>query len=87
MCREAVFSNGSRGALDLNLQLAPPIIVELANHWEKVFQRRLPNVFQSFTRKSKGLLMAFHRDLEERCLKNGSGARFVSISRMKIRPH
>jgi len=71
--RNGVFTNAA-GLHDLNLQLCTPIVKHLASHWEKAFTRKLPYVLQSFTRKSQSLLTSFHKDIEDRSLKQGAGA-------------
>ena len=67
-----MFTNG-KGPHDLNAQLTEPVIRGLASNWEKAFARRLPSVLQSFSKKSKSLLLAFHKDIEVRCMKQGVG--------------
>lgn len=71
--RGGVFSNANRPH-DFNAELIEPIIKHLASHWEKVFAQRLPRVLQSFTTQSKNLLTAFHREIELRSMKTGTGA-------------
>lgn len=78
MRREGVFSN-SQGLHDLNLQLIEPIIKNLATHWEKVFAQKMPRVLQSFCRLSKNLLITFHRNIEVRSMKNGTGAAGMAL--------
>ncbi|KAK0126069.1 hypothetical protein ONS95_007689 [Cadophora gregata] len=76
--REGVFSN-AQGPHDFNAQLTEPIIKHLASHWEKVFAQRLPRVLSSFSRQAKGLLTAFHHDIESRSMKTGTGSAGVAM--------
>ncbi|KAG4443740.1 hypothetical protein IFR05_000829 [Cadophora sp. M221] len=76
--REGVFSN-AQGTHDFNAQLTEPIIKHLASHWEKAFAQRLPRVLSSFSRQAKGLLTAFHREIELRTMKTGSGSAGVAM--------
>ena len=76
--RSGVFSN-AEGPHDLNLQLTEPIFKHLANRWERVFVRRLPQVLQSFSRKDKGILTTFHREIESRSMKQGAGIAGLSM--------
>ncbi|KAH6709607.1 Dynamin family-domain-containing protein [Leptodontidium sp. MPI-SDFR-AT-0119] len=76
--REGVFSN-AQGTHDFNAQLTEPIIKHLASHWEKTFAQRLPRVLSSFSRQAKDLLTAFHREIELRTMKTGSGSAGVAM--------
>lgn len=82
--RNGIFTNAV-GSHDLNLQLCEPIIKHLAGHWEKAFARRLPGVLQSFTRKSKGLLTAFHQEIEARSMKQGVGTAGLAMLGQQLR--
>ncbi|KAH7416967.1 Dynamin family-domain-containing protein [Cadophora sp. MPI-SDFR-AT-0126] len=76
--REGIFANG-QGTHDFNAQLTEPIIKHLASHWEKAFAQRLPRVLSSFSRQAKGLLTAFHREIELRTMKTGTGSAGVAM--------
>ncbi|KAF8866379.1 hypothetical protein BDZ45DRAFT_639507 [Acephala macrosclerotiorum] len=71
--REGVYSN-AQGRHDFNAELIEPIIKHLAGHWERAFTQKLPQVLTTFTRDSKNLLTAFHREIEQRSMKTGTGA-------------
>ncbi|CZT47980.1 uncharacterized protein RSE6_08614 [Rhynchosporium secalis] len=76
--REGVFSN-AQGPHDFNAQLTEPIIKHLASHWERTFAQRLPRVLASFSRAAKGLLSAFHCEVEARTMKTGTGSAGVAM--------
>ncbi|TVY22282.1 Nuclear GTPase SLIP-GC [Lachnellula hyalina] len=82
--RNGVFTNG-KGPHDLNAQLTEPVIRGLASNWEKAFARRLPSVLQSFSKKSKSLLLAFHKDIEVRCMKQGVGVAGLAMLGQQLR--
>ncbi|KAL3424847.1 tat pathway signal sequence, partial [Phlyctema vagabunda] len=84
--RDGVYSN-AQGLHDLNNQLTEPIMRHLANHWEKVFARKLPQVLQGFTRKSKALLSAFHREIEVRTRNNGSSVAGLAMLAQQLRTY
>jgi hypothetical protein len=84
MRRNGVFSNG-QGSHDLNLQLAEPIIKQLASNWEKAFAQKLPRVLQNFNRKSKSLLTSFHTDIVAHSQKQGSGAAGLAMLGQQLR--
>ncbi|KUJ22436.1 uncharacterized protein LY89DRAFT_714238 [Mollisia scopiformis] len=71
--RNGVYSN-DQGPHDFNADLIEPIIKQLASHWERCFQQRMPRLLASFTRQAKSLLAAFHREIELRSMKSGTGA-------------
>ncbi|TVY91113.1 Nuclear GTPase SLIP-GC [Lachnellula willkommii] len=82
--RNGVFTNG-KGPHDLNAQLTEPVIRGLASNWEKAFARRLPSVLQSFSKKSKSLLLAFHKEIEARCMKQGVGVAGLAMLGQQLR--
>lgn len=82
--RNGVFTN-AKGAHDLNHQLTEPIIKGLGNNWEKAFARRLPNVLASFVRKSKTLLLQFHKEIENRSQKAGLGVAGLAMLGQQLR--
>ncbi|PVH88572.1 hypothetical protein DL98DRAFT_580964 [Cadophora sp. DSE1049] len=82
--REGVFSN-AHGPHDFNAQLTQPIIKHLASHWEKAFAQRLPRVLSSFSRQAKGLLTAFHREIELRTMTTGTGSAGVAMLGQQVK--
>ncbi|KAH7364551.1 putative GTPase SLIP-GC [Rhexocercosporidium sp. MPI-PUGE-AT-0058] len=82
--REGVFSN-AEGPHDFNAQLTEPIIKHLASHWEKAFAQRLPRVFSSFSRQTKDLLTMFHREIELRTMKTGSGSAGITMLAQQLK--
>jgi hypothetical protein len=52
---------------------------QLGSDWERAFARRLPNVLQSFQRSAKTLLQSFHREIEARALKTGTGLAGLAV--------
>jgi hypothetical protein len=62
-----------------------PIIKHLASHWERVFAQRMPRVLQSFSRASKNLLTAFHRDVEMRSIEVGAGTAGITMLGQQLR--
>ncbi|CZR50756.1 uncharacterized protein PAC_00630 [Phialocephala subalpina] len=71
--REGMFTN-AQGLHDFNAELIEPMIKHLAGHWERAFIQKLPRVLTTFTKESKDLLTAFHREIEQRSMKTGTGA-------------
>lgn len=82
--RAGVFANG-QGSHDLNAQLSAPIMKGLATNWEKAFARRLPSVLVEFTKRSKALLLHFHKEVEARCMKLGLGLAGLSMLGHQLR--
>ncbi|KAM3415957.1 hypothetical protein BST61_g9447 [Cercospora zeina] len=76
--RSGVFS-GSAGPRDFNSDLTEPIYRQLATIWEKVFQRRLPTILQSFKRQATNVVKQFHGVMETRTRERGSGAARLQI--------
>ncbi|QSZ34344.1 hypothetical protein DSL72_005935 [Monilinia vaccinii-corymbosi] len=75
------------GAHDWNLQLTEPIMKHLASRWEKSFSRRVPSVLQGFTKRSNEILRTFHRGVEARSLKNGTGIAGLAILAQQLRTY
>ncbi|USW48463.1 hypothetical protein Slin15195_G017820 [Septoria linicola] len=71
--RSGVFA-GSGGARDINNELTEPIYRQLATIWEKVFQRRLPNILLSFKKSATNVVKQFHAAVETRSRERGTGA-------------
>jgi GTPase SAR1 family protein len=65
--RYGVF-HGASGNRDFNTDLTTPMVKELMNCWEKTFQRRLPEVFNSFPMVANTMIKDFHNAVEQRCV-------------------
>lgn len=50
-----------------------PLSKDLVSGWEKAFQRRMPQVLQSYTKNSGAQLRSFHQAVEARAMANGTG--------------
>jgi hypothetical protein len=85
LCRRNGVFSGTAGPKDMNAELIAPLIKLLASNWEKAFARRLPSVLQSFSRKSKTLLLSFHAEIESRCRKNGVGVAGLNMLSQQLR--
>ncbi|KAI4087546.1 MAG: hypothetical protein LQ344_006699 [Seirophora lacunosa] len=70
--RNGVFTNG-QGPHDWNAALTEPMIKLVAPGWEKVFTRRVQSVMNNFTKSVPTVLKKFHRDIEDRARKIGTG--------------
>ncbi|KAI9789949.1 MAG: hypothetical protein M1835_001330 [Candelina submexicana] len=81
--RNGVYSNG-QGPHDFNLQLAEPLVKQLAGGWEKCFARRLPNVLTAYTKSSASLLKDFHRDADDRARQNGVGVTGLHVLKQQL---
>ena len=51
----------------------------IAPGWEKVFTRRVQSVLNNFTKATPNILMKFHRDIEDRARKLGTGLAGLSM--------
>ncbi|KAK7739253.1 hypothetical protein SLS62_011259 [Diatrype stigma] len=69
--RNGVFS-GASGARDFNAELFDPISRNLANGWERTFQRRLPGILTGFASKTKNLLKDFHEAARARAMQRNT---------------
>ncbi|KAK3723591.1 hypothetical protein LTR37_001843 [Vermiconidia calcicola] len=76
--RSGVFT-GASGARDFNAALTEPIYKHLATVWEKMFQRRIPHILQSFTKAGTDLLKKFHAVVEARCREKGHGVSRIGL--------
>jgi hypothetical protein len=85
LCRRSGVFQNAKGLHDLNADLTEPIMKGLGNNCEKAFGRRLPNVLENFSRKSKTLLYQFHREVEQRCVKNGIGSAGLGMLGQQLR--
>lgn len=78
VCRNGVFA-GASGARDFNADLCEPIYNQLASVWEKTFQRRLPNVLNSFKRSATNVIKQFHTAVETRAREKGTAAARLNL--------
>ncbi|KAK3706114.1 hypothetical protein LTR37_012941 [Vermiconidia calcicola] len=76
--RSGVFT-GASGARDFNAALTEPISKHLATVWEKMFQRRIPHILQSFTKAGTDLLKKFRAVVEARCREKGHGVSRIGL--------
>jgi GTPase SAR1 family protein len=60
--------HGAAGQRDFNKELSAPMIKGLMKCWEKTFQRRLPEVFNSFPVIVNTMIKDFHEAIEQRCV-------------------
>ncbi|KAK6856108.1 hypothetical protein PG995_008259 [Apiospora arundinis] len=60
--RDDVFS-GASGPRDFNSELFEPIAKDLANGWERAFQRRLPSILREMSKKLTKRLDEFHASM------------------------
>ncbi|KAI5247236.1 hypothetical protein E4T43_02175 [Aureobasidium subglaciale] len=72
--RQGVFT-GSGGLSDFNAQLTEPIYKQLANGWEKAFQRRLPHILRACAKGFANDLRAFHKAIEVQSFSHGGNPR------------
>ena len=70
---------GASGPRDFNAELFEPISRQLASHWEKAFQRRLPLILKSCAETMKKLVSKLHRDVVQ-----GAQQRGVSYARISM---
>lgn len=54
--------NGAAGPHDFQAELWAPVAQHLAGGWERAFQRRLPDVLQTFVIRANNMLDNFHKD-------------------------
>ncbi|KAL8800856.1 MAG: hypothetical protein Q9182_004876 [Xanthomendoza sp. 2 TL-2023] len=59
--------------------LAEPLIKLIAPGWEKVFTRRVQSVMTNLTKTVPAVLKKFHRDIEDRARKIGTGLASLSM--------
>lgn len=82
--RYGVFQ-GSRGLRNFNAELLEPMMKHLQNQWEKTFQRKLPHIFQGWSKTDNTLLKDFHSAIENRCREKGHGIARIDMLRMGLR--
>ncbi|KAI1502359.1 hypothetical protein F5X99DRAFT_379222 [Biscogniauxia marginata] len=63
--RNGVYS-GASGPRDFNQELFEPISCNLANEWERAFQRRLPSILTNFAKETNASLLKFKQAAETR---------------------
>ncbi len=80
---------GSGGARDFNAELYEPISRHLATGWERVFQRRLPEILSEFVTASQGHLETFHQAALQRArnLFANDGKSFLFASQISAHRH
>ncbi|KAL8820149.1 MAG: hypothetical protein Q9223_001566 [Gallowayella weberi] len=76
--RNGCFTNG-QGLHDWNAQLIEPMMKLIAPGWEKVFTRRVQSVMTNLTKTVPAVLKKFHRDIEDRARKIGTGLASLSM--------
>ena len=76
--RSGVFA-GASGARDFNAELVEPVYKQMASVWEKTFQRRLPNILNSFKRSATSVVKQFHTAVETRTRERGTGAHRLNL--------
>lgn len=64
--RDGIWSNHN-----FNRDLIEPTIKQVTPGWEKVFSRRLPQVFSSFANNIFDILQAYHSEIETRAVNSG----------------
>ena len=72
------------GPHEWNVELAEPMIKQLAAGWEKTFSRRLPMVTQTFARNAAARLKTFHSDIEARARKIGASIAGLSMLSQQV---
>ncbi|KAK0627656.1 hypothetical protein B0T14DRAFT_563438 [Immersiella caudata] len=82
--RSGVFA-GASGPRDFNEELFDPISKQLANGWEKAFQRRLPACISNFVRTAKLLIETFHREAIQSTQERGSNANGIHMLNNQLR--
>ncbi len=70
---------GACGSRDFNAELFEPISRQLASHWEKAFQRRLPSILKGCAETMKKLVNEFDREVVQ-----GAQQRGVSYARISM---
>lgn len=64
---------------------ADPMMKVLASGWEKTFSRRSPAVMANFSRNAGSILRDFHRDVDARARKVGSGLAGLHMLQQQVR--
>ncbi|KAL9601801.1 MAG: hypothetical protein Q9219_002291 [cf. Caloplaca sp. 3 TL-2023] len=79
VCRRNGCFTNAQGLHDWNAQLTDPMIKIIAPGWEKVFTRRVQSVMNDFTKAVPTILKQFHKDIEDRARKIGTGLASLSM--------
>lgn len=82
--RNGIYTN-PQGLHDWNAELCAPILIKLANDWEKVFVRRLPLILNGFKKNANAKLNNFHSEVEKRCFQRGVGIAGISLVKQQVR--
>ena len=78
------YSSVLLGPHEWNVELAEPMIKQLAAGWEKTFSRRIPVVTQAFARNVVARLKTFHSDIEARARRVGAGIANLSMLSQQV---
>ncbi|KAL8853712.1 MAG: hypothetical protein Q9221_001523 [Calogaya cf. arnoldii] len=73
ICRRNGCYTNAQGTHNFNKQLIEPMVKIIAPGWEKVFTRRVASVLNNFTKSIPAILLKFHREIEDRARKIGTG--------------
>ncbi|KAL8889342.1 MAG: hypothetical protein Q9215_003371 [Flavoplaca cf. flavocitrina] len=73
ICRRNGCYTNAQGPHNFNEQLIEPMIKIIAPGWERVFTRRVASVLNNFTKSIPAILTKFHREIEDRARKIGTG--------------
>ncbi|KAL2176798.1 uncharacterized protein P884DRAFT_300219 [Thermothelomyces heterothallicus CBS 202.75] len=84
--RNGVFA-GASGFHDFNEELFDPISRNLANGWERAFQRRLPWALDNFLRAIRGYLDKFHLEATERARERGTQYTGLNMLTQQLQAH
>ncbi|KAF2455772.1 hypothetical protein BDY21DRAFT_288795 [Lineolata rhizophorae] len=87
VCRRDGVFHGSGGLHDFNQQLLDPLTRGLAGGWERVFQRRLPQLLSSYTKAAFHELSVFHDAIERRGREHGLGVAEIGTLRTQLKIH
>ncbi|KAL8858213.1 MAG: hypothetical protein Q9178_005225 [Gyalolechia marmorata] len=79
VCRRNGCFTNAQGCHNFNEQLIEPMIKLIAPGWEKAFTRRVQSVLNNFTKAIPVVLKKFHRDIEDRARKIGTGLASLSM--------
>lgn len=78
---------GASGARDFNEELFDPISKHLSTPWERTFQRRLPSALDSFQKKAKAALLAFHQQAVAKATERGTNYAGLATLSQQLRSH
>lgn len=86
-CRRNGVFTGLTGFHDFNQDLFDPISKNLANGWERAFQRRLPWVLDNFVRAIRTYLDKFHLEATAQARERGTHYTGVSMLTQQLQAH